>query len=211
MKQILLFGGSGFLGQSLLEQLASQDVKVYAVTRKLTDDLPQKKTKSIEWIEADLYQPSEWSYLLEDIDVVIDLVGIVREDREKGLTYQHVIFEAAKTIADAMEDSKGKTFIYVSTNLNTDHTPEKYRQTKKETEDYLLNKAFSTVILRPGFMYGASRPEKVALAEKILGNLDQDSPAWAGRPILVDDVAKTIRTIILDEPERQIYELEHMH
>ncbi|MGZ7244383.1 NAD-dependent epimerase/dehydratase family protein, partial [Streptococcus pyogenes] len=54
MKQILLFGGSGFLGQSLLEQLASQDVKVYAVTRKLTDDLLQKKTKSIEWIEADL-------------------------------------------------------------------------------------------------------------------------------------------------------------
>lgn len=211
MKQILLFGGSGFLGQSLLEQLASQDVKVYAVTRKLTGDLLQKKTKSIEWIEADLYQPSEWNYLLEDIDVVIDLVGIVREDLEKGLTYQHVIFEAAKTIADAMEDLKDKTFIYVSTNLNTNHTPEKYRQTKKETEDYLLNKAFSTVILRPGFMYGASSPEKVALAEKILGNLDQDSPAWEGRPILVDDVAKTIRTIILDGPEQQIYELEHMH
>lgn len=211
MKQILLFGGSGFLGQSLLEQLASQDVKVYAVTRKLTGDLLQKKTKSIEWIEADLYQPSEWNYLLEDIDVVIDLVGIVREDLEKGLTYQHVIFEAAKTIADAMEDLKDETFIYVSTNLNTDHTPEKYRQTKKETEDYLLNKAFSTVILRPGFMYGASSPEKVALAEKILGNLDQDSPAWEGRPILVDDVAKTIRTIILDGPEQQIYELEHMH
>lgn len=211
MKQILLFGGSGFLGQSLLEQLASQDVKVYAVTRKLTGDLLQKKTKSIEWIEADLYQPSEWNYLLEDIDVVIDLVGIVREDLEKGLTYQHVIFEAAKTIADAMEDLKDETFIYVSTNLNTNHTPEKYRQTKKETEDYLLNKAFSTVILRPGFMYGASSPEKVALAEKILGNLDQDSPAWEGRPILVDDVAKTIRTIILDGPEQQIYELEHMH
>ena len=211
MKQILLFGGSGFLGQSLLEQLASQDVKVYAVTRKLTGDLLQKKTKSIEWIEADLYQPSEWNYLLEDIDVVIDLVGIVRDDLEKGLTYQHVIFEAAKTIADAMEDLKDETFIYVSTNLNTNHTPEKYRQTKKETEDYLLNKAFSTVILRPVFMYGVSRPEKVALAEKILANLDQDSPAWEGRPILVDDVAKTIRTIILDGPEQQIYELEHMH
>ena len=206
MKRILLFGASGFLGQSVVEKLLKNDHQLTALSRTGDFSNQERFDPRVHWIQGDLYQTQDWQNLLTSHDIVIDLVGIVKESPEQGVTYKKVIFEAAKTIADAMEGRPDHHLIFVSTNLSSKSTPEAYRMAKKEAEDYILGKDFQTSIVRPSFMYGERKAGTTEMAEKILSKLDPASSDWKNRPILVDKVAETIAKIVNGQTAKVIYE-----
>ncbi|MBJ8349974.1 SDR family oxidoreductase [Streptococcus zalophi] len=208
MTHSLIFGASGFLGQSVVKELLKKDIKVTAVTRAVDPDNTERFNSQVNWVEADLYNSKEWQHLLEDVDVVIDLVGIYAEDPEKGITFDRVIYQSAKAIADEVAKSDVSRFIYVSVDLSNENNPKDYLKAKRESENYLTQQSFETTIFRPGLMYGPLKPSTVKLAEKILKKLDKNSPSWSSRPLSVETVAKAIALVVSEGSKHSIYEID---
>ncbi|MBJ8326179.1 NAD(P)H-binding protein [Streptococcus pacificus] len=210
MTHSLIFGASGFLGQSVVKELLKSNVQVSAVTRSFQPNQQERFNPKVNWLEADLYNGKEWQHLLKGVDNVIDLVGIYAEDPDKGITFDRVIYQAAKAIADEVAKSNVSRFIYVSVDLSNENNPKGYLKAKREAENYLGGKAFDTTIFRPGLMYGQAKPSTVTLAEKILKNLDDNSPSWPNRPLSVKTVAKAIAQVVSEGSKKPIYEIDDM-
>ncbi|MCQ8267334.1 NAD(P)H-binding protein [Streptococcus suis] len=206
MSKVLLFGASGFLGQAVMEELIEKGYKLTAITRSF-DPLNTKKFRpDVNWVTADVYQVDEWKDLLEDHSIIINLIGMVQENPQKGLTFEKVITGAAKAIASPMIGKSGYHYIYVSTNLQNNSTPEQYRKAKKEAEDYLLRQVFKTSIVRPSMMYGKGKVGTTEKAQAILSKISPNSPSWLNRPIAVENVARTIATIVAGNTKQMIFE-----
>lgn len=209
-KKVLVFGASGFLGRAVVNELLKNNQEVVAVTRYYDSNNREKFNECVKWIEADLYNASTWENILEDVDVVIDLVGLLRENPELGLTHQHVIYDAAKVIGDAADRKNIKRFIFVSAHLDNPKSPEGYIYWKKESENYLLTKSFETVILRPGMMYGKNKEGSIDLANKIKETMLRELVDKVG-PLPVEYVAKMIAYIVCIDKPKSIYSIEDIN
>lgn len=211
MKKVLIFGASDFLGSDLVAALLGQGQQVTAITRSYDADDPDKFDPRVKWVQADLYQADQWQDLLDQTDVVIDLVGSIREDPEKGLTYQHVIVDAAQVIAKTTQAAQPQAqMIFVSSNLDATSTPEGYRKAKAEAESLIKSYLEDVVIIRPTMMYGPGRQGTTERAMAIRDKMDPNSPAWDNRPIPVAKVAQTISDVVTKGKAQAVYEVKDM-
>jgi uncharacterized protein len=69
-KKIVIAGGSGFLGQSLLEKFRHPDTELVVLTRK-----PGYRNKGVSFIQWDAKSAGKWIEALEGSTAVINLVG----------------------------------------------------------------------------------------------------------------------------------------
>lgn len=207
MKKILVFGASGFLGSELISQLLQNDVKIYAISR--TEKISQNP--KLIWVESDVSDENRWKNLIDEVDIVVNLIGVLREDKERGITYESTILAPVKQIVNVMEASNNfKHTIFVSTHLTNTGTPEGYRNAKKEAENLLLNHLKQVSILRPTMMYGEGKPQSIVIKNNIMEKLNESSSNWHERPISVINVAKTVVNIINGNEKNIIYEVNDM-
>ncbi|HEM3561789.1 TPA: NAD(P)H-binding protein [Streptococcus suis] len=206
MQNVLLFGASGFLGQAVMEELIANGYKLTAITRSFDPINTKKFRPDVNWVTADVYQVDEWKDLLEEHSIVINLIGMVQENPEKGLTFETVITDAAKAIASPMVGKPDYHYIFISTNLQNKSTPEHYRRAKRKAEDYLQRQVFKTSIVRPSMMYGKGKDGTIEKAQAILSKISPNSPSWFNQPIAVENVARTIATIVAGKTKQMIFE-----
>jgi hypothetical protein len=69
-KRIVLAGGSGFLGQALAQDRASQGDEVVILTRS-----PSRSTEGARYVTWDGKTPGDWAGLLEGAEAVVNLAG----------------------------------------------------------------------------------------------------------------------------------------
>ncbi|MDG1438150.1 MAG: NAD(P)H-binding protein, partial [Emcibacteraceae bacterium] len=72
-KTIALTGATGFVGGHLLHSLVSRGFIVKALTRR-----PQKNIDNVTWISGDFENCSALKELLKDVDVIINVAGLVK-------------------------------------------------------------------------------------------------------------------------------------
>ena len=111
-----MLGGTGFIGRQIVAALKQKNVNVIVDTRKNT-------VNNIEFIQVNLqkmtqandWQASDGQVRLNNIDVVVNAVGILRE---RGLgknleTYANIHALAVKSLADACAKT-GAKLLYIS-------------------------------------------------------------------------------------------------
>ena len=114
---ILVIGGTGFIGRVIASTLNAGDYRVTALSRSgekgtsLSDDIPV--------IRADVLKPGPWQELISEYDVVINLAGVSifrrwTEKAQQEIANSRII--ATRNIVDAMQiqSSKVKQFFSVS-------------------------------------------------------------------------------------------------
>jgi uncharacterized protein YbjT (DUF2867 family) len=81
IRNVCLFGGSGFVGHHIVHQLheAGYSVRVPTRNRERVKDLLVLPT--VEVVESNVHDPMQLSELLSGVDAVINLVGILNERR----------------------------------------------------------------------------------------------------------------------------------
>lgn len=175
--KILITGVAGFIGQALADKLAiNPEYCIAGTTRRPESDIP--KCVSIFTV-GDLCSNTDWSIVLQDVDVVIHLAArahIVKEEvADPSTEYRRVNVEGTLNMARQAVDAGVKRFVFISSigvngNINTrpfraDAQPnpaEPYAQSKWEAEQGLMQLAAETdmevVIIRPPLVYGPGAP-----------------------------------------------------
>ncbi|MDB2655799.1 NAD-dependent epimerase/dehydratase family protein [Candidatus Pelagibacter bacterium] len=113
MKNILVTGASGFVGQQLCETLKNFNYNVYKAVRKIEINKPQDLRK-IEIGKID--NNTDWSKALKNIDCVIHCAGRAHRSNEQSIKiYHETNVEGTKNLAEQCVKFGVKRFIFLST------------------------------------------------------------------------------------------------
>lgn len=152
---ITVFGGSGFVGRHLVNQLADEGWRVRVAVRdpegakflKPLGDLGQ-----ITPVPASLLNPESIKRACAGADVVINLVGILHESGKAS--FQAIHADGAALVAEAAKAAGVKTFVQMSALGASSSSPSRYARSKAEGEQRVRAAFPSATIVRPSVIFG---------------------------------------------------------
>ncbi|MFQ5468902.1 MAG: complex I NDUFA9 subunit family protein [Gammaproteobacteria bacterium] len=154
--RICILGGTGFVGQRLAAELSSQGYPLKVLTRRRERHRELLVLPDIKLVETDIHNQSDLSCHLNGCDIVINLVGILNEQK-KG-DFEKIHAELPGKIITACRDNDISRVIHVSA-LNADATKgsSDYLRTKGAGEyafSIAGNEGLEVTILRPSVIFG---------------------------------------------------------
>ncbi len=146
---ILLTGATGFIGSHLLKSLLETKHSVTACIHKSELSKPCKVFK-VDYMK--MQHANYWLPLLQDIDVVINCVGIITETSKCSFETMHHLTPVA--LFKACEQTGVKKVIQISALGADDSALVDYHKTKKHADDYLKHSKLGWFILKPSLVFG---------------------------------------------------------
>lgn len=121
IRQVLVTGATGFIGQRLVIKLAKQDIKVRALTRtdnaSIAQNLYQLCNVSVK--SGDLQNPSTLHNVCNECDTVFHLAGYAHAEdsnsEQANLIHRKTTIEGTRALLIEAKRSGVKRFIFVST------------------------------------------------------------------------------------------------
>jgi nucleoside-diphosphate-sugar epimerase len=183
MARVLVTGGSGFVGRSLIEALLGQGHQVWCVSRSrpIVDSL----SESLEWIQSDLGNGRAYADAIARADCIFHLASLLTARRRSE--YVSVNVEGTRALFDTCYRAGQhiRRFVYMSSIaamgptddgcLLTESTPcrprTQYGASKLAAEHIVRENAseFPAVILRPSFIYGPGDVRGAVFLRELLG------------------------------------------
>ena len=149
MEKIAILGGSGFVGQYIVEELIESNFDIKLINRKkskLNNDTRYKEVV-IDLHSEKLFQE------LNGYDCVIFNIGIIREFCRKGISFKKVHQDLAIHVIDMAKKANIKKFILMSAN-DVDLVRTSYERTKHKAEKHLIQSKLDWTIFRPSIIFG---------------------------------------------------------
>ena len=199
MKVISIFGGTGFIGTELINQLHKIPVEIRLFTRKknkVNHLKPFLRVKIIEISSNDSLQND-----LKGTDIIINLVGILHESNAVKFSTAHEDF-VTKLINLALKQ-KIKRFVHLSALGSSKKSLSRYLYSKYQTELVIKNKfrLHDWTILRPSIVFGHN-DKFINLFKNLVRFLPVIflvSPRAEFQPIYVKDLVDIIIKCISDK------------
>jgi uncharacterized protein YbjT (DUF2867 family) len=150
--RILITGSSGFIGRHLVRALLADGHQLVCAVRNVSR---QHATSGIDYVEADFTRdllPAAWEPRLENIDAVINAVGIIRENGEQTFAALHT--EAPRALFAACARKNIRLIVQISALGADEEAESRYHLSKKAADDFLREHKLPAVILQPSLVYG---------------------------------------------------------
>ena len=197
--KIIVAGGTGFVGNALLPGLIKDghDVTILQRPSSLSQS-PRLDGLKIAFVNPEL--PIKDADL--SADAIINLVGIIRENRRRGITYHQSHFMVTKNLVDYARSNGIKRFLQMSASGVRPDSKTPYFQTKFEAENYVKESGLDWTIFRPAIIFG---PEShfVLMLSNMVWKLPVVPVVGDGRYkiqlVHIDDVCMGFRKALLDE------------
>jgi NADH dehydrogenase len=191
---VTVFGGSGFLGRSVVRALCKRDYRVRVAVRRpeLAFFLqPLGRVGQVHTVQANLRHPASVEAALRDSHVAINLVGILTESGAQ--TFDAVQAKGAETVAKAAA-AAGAAMVHVSAIGADANSPSRYARAKAAGEAAVLAAMPSATILRPSVMFGpedqfTNRFAALARMSPVMPVVGEQTKM---QPVYVGDVATAI-------------------
>lgn len=215
LKNVLLLGGSGFVGGWIASSLSDQGVRVTIPTRRRENTKQLTMLPTVDMVQADIHDPETLAGLMRGQDAVINLVGVLH-DRDsrlpygKGFTTAHV--ELPKTIIAAMRRSGVRRLVHMSALKAAPKAPSEYLRSKGDGEA-VIRAAMSDLeitIFRASVIFGPG--DSFLTTFGTLARLLPVLPLGGGdalfQPVFVGDVSRAmVDSLSRRETIGQTYEL----
>jgi uncharacterized protein YbjT (DUF2867 family) len=192
---VTVFGGSGFLGRSVVRALAKRDYRIRVGGRRpeLAGHLqPLGKVGQIHAVQANLRYPGSVEAAMRDSRVAINLVGILAQGGAQ--TFDAVVGTGAGTVAKAA-GAVGARMVHVSAIGADAHSPSHYARAKAAGENAVLSAVPTATILRPSVVFGPE--DQFTNRFAALARMSPALPLIGGgltrmQPVYVGDVADAV-------------------
>lgn len=166
--KVILLGGSGFVGQGVLDQLAfDPHFEILSISRSGGTPILKKRYPRCHWLKIDLQKQSvDWDQLLDQADWIVDLLGVLLAKDQK--TYQKLTLIPLLPLVAAVKRSQQTKLLFVSAKT-APKALKNYLSVKRQTEQLLKRKLGSrAVILYPSLIYQQQRKSTWILAHLLL-------------------------------------------
>lgn len=197
-KNILVVGGTGYLGGKVINHLLSRGAKVSALVRE-GSNANELESKGVQIIRGDLTKPLTLLTALKNIDAVIS-TAIGYSNRKKGDNLKRVDDIGNRNLVDALKQANTPRFVFTSVlNVHQAESVPHFWQ-KKLIEDYMDKIGVPYVALRPGAFLDQTEKQDFYAGGLKKGNLKvlgTTKVKWTN--ILSDDVAKYLAIAALDD------------
>ncbi len=204
--KILITGSTGFVGRYITNVLIDKYTLVLPVRnfQKAKNVLNlNKKAKLISFTEN-----LDEIVINEKPDVIINLLGILKEDRKNNMTYEKVHYVFTQRLVDgALKASSVKHFVQMSALGASISSKSRYFKTKAAAENYIKSVKLKYSIFRPSIIMG-----KEQLLFKQFKQLSKVSPFFIApkgkvQPVHILDVRDCIIKVVENFQRNNIYEL----
>lgn len=154
-KVATIFGGTGFIGQHIVWELARQDYTVKIATRtpeKAYFLRPAGVVGQIVPVKYDPNDPESIAGVVKGSDFVVNCVGLLAEKGKATFQKAHVDLPSHIARACAAEKRVSR-FVHISA-LGVEKSQSKYAKTKLAGEKALMEHYPKATILRPSIVFG---------------------------------------------------------
>jgi uncharacterized protein YbjT (DUF2867 family) len=186
--KVIVAGGTGFLGKALVSELIENRHQVVLLRR------PSSKSKvpempEIQAVEVDIENPIVSTDFTGD--VIINLIGIIREFPSKGITFHKSHYLVTKHLVDFARASGIKRFLQMSALGVKPDAQIGYEQTKFAAECYLRESGLDWTIFRPSIVVGPNAG-LIGLLSKMISRLPVvpviGNGCYRVQPVYIKDV-----------------------
>jgi len=155
-KKITIFGGNGFIGKTLISKLCAFSCRVEVVTRKKKNHNDLRFLGGLGQVNVAVinkFNEKEIQEIISDSDIVINLIGILFENKKQKFENVHV--EIPKMIANVSKKLQIKYFIHLSALGVDKNTVSKYALSKRKGELEIIKIFSNSIIIRPSVVFGS--------------------------------------------------------
>jgi len=197
--KIFISGATGFVGGHLCRELLSR-----GHTLKLLVRSPKSlNLKEAELVSGDVTSADDCLKAAAGCDAVINLVGIIREFPERGVTFERLHIEATRNMLAAAKESGIRRYLQMSALGSRAGAASGYHRSKYAAEELVVASGLDYTIFRPSLIFGP----KDAFVNMLAGFIRSFSIVpvigdgkYRMQPISADDVARCY-AIALEKPE----------
>lgn len=202
MFDILVLGGSGFVGRSVCEKLVERSGgaggRIVVPTRRLTRSRPVQLLPTVQLVEADLHDDTQLARLIAGVDAVVNLVAILHGS-ESAFEQAHVALP--RRLARACQAAGVRRVVHVSALGAAADAPSRYLRSKAAGEQALRDADLDLTVLRPSVIFGAEDRflNLFATLQAVFPLMPLAAADSRYQPVWVEDVAAAI-VRCLDRP-----------
>ena len=211
LRNVTVFGGSGFLGRYIVQRLAQQGARVRVATREPEAARflqPLGVVGQIMPVQANLLHEASVRRAVEGAEAVVNCVGVLFERGKQRFGALHVT--GARRVALAAAEAGAQRLLHISALGADPEAPSVYARSKAAGEAAVRDAFPQAVILRPSVVFGPEDDffNRFAALARMLPAL----PLIGGgetrfQPVYVGDVAEAAAKLLADEQASGLWEL----
>ena len=186
---VTVFGGSGFIGRYVCEQLLDAGARVRVATRDPRAAYYIQPLSQVgQWgaVRADVTNMKSVRAAVDGADAVVNLVGSFA-----NMARVHV--QGARNVAEAAREAGAKALIHISAMGADAKSEAAYSRTKGQGEDAVRSAFPDATVIRPSIVFGSEDQltNRVAAMAR-LPVVPVIAPDCRFQPVFVEDLAKAI-------------------
>ena len=190
---LAITGGTGFVGQAVLDAAEQQGVRPHALARGVPDDRPQ-----VEWVAGSLSDMSSLARLVDGAEAVVHIAGLTKTPDPAEFETANVTGTA--NLIAAAKAAKVKRFVFVSSLSAREPHLSRYGASKAAAEELVKASGLDWTIIRPPGVYGPRDVDYLDMFKSAKLGIVPLPPGGASSMIHVDDLADLLLACVPPSP-----------
>lgn len=152
-RRIFVAGGTGFVGYRVVWALLDEGAEVTVLVRPESEEKLGPLRHRVRQVIGDPWNPASLRGRARGHHVVVHLMGGMKPDPKRGLTFRHLNFVSARNVAQMAVNDGVPHFVLLSASVAPLGVPGGYIESKREAERYVQKSGLAWTIVRAPALY----------------------------------------------------------